>query len=100
MVPRRGLEPPRLAAPVPETGASTNSAIWALAAQIRAELPPCQSKACARRFTGPAGPEIAEFLVRAGAVQWRKRGVSRYKARGRITPSNARPEKPAKAQET
>ncbi len=29
MVPRRGLEPPRLAAQVPETCASTNSATWA-----------------------------------------------------------------------
>ncbi len=29
MVPKRGLEPPRLAAQVPETCASTNSAIWA-----------------------------------------------------------------------
>ena len=29
VVPRRGLEPPRLAALVPETSASTNSATWA-----------------------------------------------------------------------
>ena len=33
MVPRRGLEPPRLAALVPETSASTNSATWAFAAE-------------------------------------------------------------------
>jgi hypothetical protein len=34
LVPRRGLEPPRLAALLPESSASTNSAIWATEAGI------------------------------------------------------------------
>ncbi len=38
MVPRRGLEPPRLAAQVPETCASTNSAIWATESHVRGWL--------------------------------------------------------------
>ena len=38
MVPRRGLEPPRLAALVPETSASTSSATWALTDRYGADL--------------------------------------------------------------
>src|SRR5262249_15377865 len=45
MVPRRGLEPPRLAALVPETSASTNSATWACAAIGTEPSSHCQSKA-------------------------------------------------------
>ena len=43
LVPRRGLEPPRLAALVPETSASTNSATWACAAIGTEPSSHCQS---------------------------------------------------------
>ena len=54
LVPRRGLEPPRLAALVPETSASTNSATWACAA-IGTE----RSRRCQLRRPGSTGRTFA-----------------------------------------
>jgi hypothetical protein len=64
VVPRRGLEPPRLAALVPETSASTNSATWA-GRQLRYERPSGLSN-----LRLPALIPGARDAFRAGAAPW------------------------------
>jgi hypothetical protein len=65
MVPRRGLEPPRLAAQVPETCASTNSAIWA--ARVHVSGAPV---AVNRLFSKSHGRRKMGLSARSG--RWRK----------------------------